>query len=49
MAFKDRIPFAMLFVRCKAGVSHNPAEYASSQDIDVAAHVLLDFIERLAP
>ncbi|MDE3176419.1 MAG: allantoate amidohydrolase [Pseudomonadota bacterium] len=49
MAFKDRAPFAMLFVRCKAGVSHNPAEYASPQDIDVGARVLLDFVKRLAP
>ena len=48
MAFRNRLPFAMLFVRCKGGVSHNPNEYASPQDIDVGARVLLDFIGRLA-
>jgi allantoate deiminase len=48
MAFRGRIPFAMLFVRCRAGVSHNPAEYASPEDIDAGARVLMDFIERLA-
>jgi allantoate deiminase len=49
MAFRERIPFAMLFVRCKAGLSHNPGEYASPHDIDVGARVLLDFITRLTP
>ena len=47
MAFRERIPFAMLFVRCRGGVSHNPAEYAAPQDIDAGARVLLDFVERL--
>jgi len=27
----------MLFVRRKGGVSHHPAAYASTEDIDVAA------------
>jgi allantoate deiminase len=44
MAFSGRFPFAMLFVRCRGGISHNPAEYASSTDIDVAARVLADFL-----
>jgi allantoate deiminase len=35
MAFRGRIPFAMLFVRCRGGVSHNPAEYAAPEDIDI--------------
>src|SRR5574337_376648 len=47
MALSGRIPFAMLFVRCRAGVSHNPAEFASVEDIDAAARVLADFIEHL--
>ena len=45
MAFKDVLPFAMLFVRCRGGVSHNPAEYASPEDIDIAARILADFVE----
>jgi allantoate deiminase len=47
MAFDKIIPFAMLFVRCRGGVSHNPDEYASAADIDVAARVLLNFLERI--
>ena len=49
MAFRGRIPFAMLFVRCRGGVSHNPAEYAAPEDVDIGAKVLLDFVERLMP
>ena len=43
IAFRGRIPFAMLFVRCRGGISHNPAESASPADIDVAARVLEPF------
>jgi allantoate deiminase len=32
---------AMLFVRCRAGISHNPAEYCTSADAEVALRVLL--------
>jgi allantoate deiminase len=48
MAFKDKFPFAMLFVRCRAGVSHDPAEFAALDDIDVAADILSDCVEALA-
>jgi allantoate deiminase len=44
MAFREKFPFAMLFVRCQGGVSHNPAEYASPADIDVATRVLADLV-----
>ncbi|MBV1699273.1 MAG: allantoate amidohydrolase [Hyphomicrobiales bacterium] len=47
MAFDKVIPFAMLFVRCRGGTSHNPDEYASPADIDIAAGVLLNFLERI--
>src|SRR5690348_11950925 len=36
---------AMLFVRCKGGVSHNPAEAISAEDAGIAARALLHFIE----
>lgn len=39
---------AMLFVRCRAGISHNPLEYAAPEDIEIAADVLLATILRLA-
>jgi len=45
MAFDKVIPFGMLFVRCRGGVSHNPAEFASPNDIDVAARVLSAFLD----
>jgi allantoate deiminase len=35
-------------VRCRGGVSHNPAEFASAADIDVAARVLSAFLDRIA-
>jgi allantoate deiminase len=42
-------PIAMLFVRCKAGVSHNPAEYASPQDMGLAIAAIVRFIEQFKP
>jgi allantoate deiminase len=41
-------PVAMLFVRCKGGVSHNPAESVKTADVRVAVDVLSDFILQLA-
>jgi allantoate deiminase len=40
-------PMAMLFVRCKGGVSHNPAEFASEADMGLSVAALVRFIERL--
>ena len=48
MAFRDRLPVAMLFVRCRGGISHNPAEHATAADIEVAARVLLAFVDSYA-
>jgi allantoate deiminase len=41
-------PVAMLFVRCKKGISHNPAESVKTADVRVAIEVLADFIQTLA-
>lgn len=41
-------PAAMMFVRCRGGISHNPAEYASPQDMGLAVAALVRFIERFA-
>jgi allantoate deiminase len=38
-------PIAMLFVRCKGGVSHNPAESVDVADVGVAIEVLGRFLE----
>ena len=45
MAIKTIADVAMLFVRCKGGVSHNPAESISEQDAATGARTLLRFIE----
>jgi allantoate deiminase len=41
-------PVAMLFVRCKGGISHNPAESLKTADAQVAIGILTDFIHTLA-
>lgn len=38
-------PIAMMFVRCRGGVSHNPAEYASPSDMGHAVAALIRFID----
>jgi allantoate deiminase len=38
---------AMLFVRCKAGISHNPAESVEVDDVAVAIEVMGRFLEGL--
>jgi len=40
-------PTAMLFIRCRGGVSHNPAEHVEPVDGDAALNVMLRFIEKL--
>ena len=44
MAIIDIAPIGMLFVRCKAGISHNPAEAVDPADVGAGARVLLRFI-----
>ncbi len=39
----------MLFVRCKGGISHNPAEAITRADVDVAARAFLRFIQDFQP
>jgi allantoate deiminase len=40
MAFRGRIPMAMLFVRCRGGVSHRPDEFATPEDVAAALAAL---------
>jgi allantoate deiminase len=35
----------MLFVRCRGGISHHPAEHVEPADADAGARVLLRLIE----
>ena len=39
----------MLFVRCRRGISHNPAEAITPEDAQTGARVLLRFIEGFRP
>ncbi|MGF3024221.1 allantoate amidohydrolase [Methylobacterium aquaticum] len=41
-------PSAMLFVRCRGGISHNPAESITLEDADAATRVLLGTVLDLA-
>jgi allantoate deiminase len=40
-------PVAMLFVRCKGGISHNPAESITVEDADTAARVLIEAVKKI--
>ena len=41
-----RVPTSMIFVPCKDGVSHNPAEYCSPEDCANGAQVLMGAVLR---
>lgn len=41
-------PTIMLFIPCKGGISHNPAEYADNDDICRAVEVLAEFLKQEA-
>jgi allantoate deiminase len=49
MAMIDVADVAMLFVRCRGGISHNPAEHVEPADADAGARVLLRLIENFRP
>jgi allantoate deiminase len=40
VALSAAMPFAMLFVRCAGGISHNPAESVTTEDVAVAIGVI---------
>lgn len=49
MAIRTLTDICMLFVRCKAGISHNPAEAITVEDAEAGARVLGRFIENFRP
>lgn len=49
MAMIDIADVAMIFVRCRGGISHNPAEHVEPGDADAGARVLLRLIENFKP
>jgi allantoate deiminase len=48
VALSAAMPVAMLFVRCRGGISHHPAEAVAVEDVAVAIEVLARFVTRLA-
>lgn len=49
MAMSDLTDIGMLFVRCKGGISHNPAEAVTPEDVATGARVYQRFIENFRP
>ena len=49
MAMIDIADVAMLFVRCRGGISHHPDEHVDPDDADAGARVLLRMIENFRP
>lgn len=49
MSFEALCPMGMLFLRCKGGISHNPAESITEADADAALATMLAFIRALDP
>jgi allantoate deiminase len=49
MAMIDIADVAMVFVRCRGGISHHPDEHVEMADADAGARVLLRLIENFRP
>ena len=49
LAMAALCPLAMLFVRCKGGISHNPAESVEGGDVELATEILQDFLAHFDP
>ena len=47
VAISKVAPIGMIFVRCRAGLSHHPDEYATPADIGVGIRVLVEFLKSL--
>ena len=48
MNMADITDVGMIFIRCKDGLSHNPGEFASTDDIMAGTHVLTEALLRMA-
>lgn len=49
MAMSKLTDIAMLFIRCKDGISHSPEESVDASDVRVAADALFTFVEKFVP
>ena len=48
MHWADVVPTGMIFILCREGISHNPAEFAAMNDIVVGAEVLENVIKNIS-
>jgi hypothetical protein len=46
LAMAEIVPVAMLFVRCRAGLSHSPEEFVAPEDVVAATRVLFQLVLR---
>ena len=44
-AMADLTEIGMIFIRCKDGVSHHPAESITEEDVLTGARLLLNFLQ----
>jgi allantoate deiminase len=49
MAIASLCDVGMIFVRCKGGISHNPAESITAADAETGARVLYEVLRRFQP
>lgn len=47
MIMQKLCPSGMIFLRCKGGISHNPAESITAEDADIGVRVLLEAVRRV--
>ncbi len=48
MALSYACDYGMIFIRCKDGISHNPLEYSSYEDLALGAEVLFNTLTRIS-
>lgn len=48
MVMAGLVPVSMLFLRCRAGISHHPDEAVMKDDVEAGLRAMTDFIERFA-
>jgi allantoate deiminase len=47
LAMSYSCDYGMIFVRCKDGISHNPLEYSSYEDLSIGANVMLGTVVQI--
>ncbi len=47
LALSYACDYGMIFVRCKDGISHNPLEYSSNEDLSLGANVMLGTVVQI--